>query len=124
MYFLKPNKLYFAVFWDKSKIETLKLHGFKIYNNYFLKEVKRVIDVIELKPNETAIIDTKDNTAVVCVGSVDGELTLSDINNNYIASLTFKETHTLPPNSGQYKLYYPSTATYNAIVFVVHFFAL
>jgi len=121
---LKPWKLYQALKLNKNKVEYLRLVGYRVYNNYLLKGGRRMIDVVKMKPNEATIVDTTNATVVVCYGGGDKTITISDINDNYIATLEVGETHTLNYNTGKYKLYYDATSQWDAIVFVVHYFSI
>jgi len=124
MYFLKPSKFSFMLRHRLSKFETLRLFGFKIYGLYFLKGGSVMVDKIVLKPDETTIIDTSGNTAIVCVGTANQEIQVLDANDNYIGSIGAGEILTLPFNSGKYKLYYPDEAQWDALVFVARYFAI
>ena len=125
MYNLKSGAFLFALMNQFSKFETLKRLGRKIINNYFLnKEVNNMIDFFELSAGEEIIVDTKDNTAVVIVANAQKEVFIYDENNNKIAQLTKYEKYTLPYGTGKYVLKYDSNASWNARVFIVHFFAI
>jgi len=103
--------------------ETLR-RKYNIFNSYILQGVQAMVNSHELQPGETLVVDTTNTTVVVCVGASDDPLTVSDINDNYIATLDGGESITLPYNTGKYKVYYPATSVWNAIVFVVNYVAL
>jgi len=127
MYFLKPARLSFMLRYKLTKFETLKLFGFKIYGLYFLKRGDNMVDRIVLKAGESVIVDTNGNTAVICVGAVGSanvDVQIYDESNNLICNLMSGEIHTLPYNSGKYRIYYPSGASGTATIFVARYFAI
>jgi len=77
-----------------------------------------------LSPNESLILDTTNATVVIAVGTADGVVRVSDANDKFIADLAPRETITLPFNSGRYKLWYPNTAQWEAIVFSIFYVAV
>jgi len=83
-----------------------------------------MVDVVVMQAGEAITVDTKDNTAVVCYGNGDGNLWITDEQNNTVAVLSPPETYTLPYNSGKYVLTYNANAGWEAYIFVVHYFAI
>ena len=76
------------------------------------------IDVLTIKPNNSIVVSTLGRQVTVVVAGGDASVSITDQDNNSIASLDAVATYTLPKNSGNYTISY-GAGTYDAIVIIV-----
>lgn len=78
-----------------------------------------MVEFVKLQPNETIRVSTKSNTIVVF--SVSGQsISITDANNNAIATLTAWDMHTLPIDSGDYLI--SNLETVERYILLIRFF--
>ena len=78
------------------------------------------IDILSIAPNGSMTVSTLGRSVTVVVAGGDAPVTITDQNNNTIATLNAVASYTLPKNSGDYTLSY-GAGTFNATVIVVGF---